>query len=110
MKQVNERLIKTRGRNYGLVLEGYVNLSQTATQTFYLRSDDGSKLYIDGELLIDHDGRHGAFWAYGTTILEEGKHKIRIEYFQGTGAQMLRAGLVDDKLGKIPFSMTQLTH
>ena len=110
VKQVNERLIKTRGRNYGLVLEGYVNLSQTATQTFYLRSDDGSKLYIDGELLIDHDGRHGAFWAYGTTILEEGKHKIRIEYFQGTGAQMLRAGLVDDKLGKIPFSMTQLTH
>lgn len=110
VKQVNESLIENHGRNFGLVLEGYVNISQTATQTFYLRSDDGSKLYIDDELLIDHDGHHGAFWAYGTTILEEGKHKIRIEYFQGTGAQMLRAGLVDKDLGKIPFTRMQLTH
>ncbi|MBX2877197.1 MAG: metallophosphoesterase [Saprospiraceae bacterium] len=110
VKQVNESLIDHRGSNFGLVLEGYVNITRTNTQTFYLRSDDGSKLYIDDELLIDHDGRHGAFWAYGTTILQEGKHKIRIEYFQATGTQMLRAGLVDDTLGKVPFTMMQLSH
>jgi hypothetical protein len=110
VQTVNEAEAQPRADHFGLVLEGYVNLPATDTYTFYTRSDDGSKLYIDGQLVVDNDGDHGAFWQYGKIILEKGKHEIRIEYFEGAGSQMLRAGLVDPVLGKIPFHPGQLSY
>lgn len=107
---VNEAEAQPRADYFALVLEGFVDLPATDTYTFYTRSDDGSKLYIDGQLVVDNDGDHGAFWQYGKTILEKGKHEIRIEYFEGAGSQMLRAGLVDPDLGKVPFHPGQLSH
>ena len=110
VKMVNEGEIPHNEDRFGIVLEGYINISATDTYTFFTRSDDGSKLYIDGVEVVDNDGRHGAFWAYGTTILEAGKHRIRIEYFEATGSHMLRAGILDSKLGKVPFSPMQLSY
>ncbi len=107
---VNESTVEHREEHFGLVLEGYVALPATDTYTFFTRSDDGSRLYIDGALVVDNDGRHGAFFAYGTTILERGKHRLRIEYFEATGGQMLRAGILDENLGKVPFNPMQLSH
>lgn len=107
---VTEDGLAQRPDRFGLVLEGYVELPATDTYTFYTRSDDGSKLYIDGELVVDNDGQHGAFWEYGATILEAGKHRLRIEYFESSGSQMLRAGLLDADLGKVPFHPGQLSH
>jgi predicted phosphodiesterase len=107
---VNETEAQPRADHFGLVLEGFADLPATDTYTFYTRSDDGSKLYIDGQLVVDNDGDHGAFWQYGKIILEKGKHEIRIEYFEGSGSQMLRAGLVDPVLGKVPFHPGQLSY
>ncbi len=50
---------------------------------FALVSDDGSKLYIDGKLLIDNDGTHGSLRAEGAAKLSGGIHTIRLSYFQG---------------------------
>ncbi|MCG8330040.1 MAG: metallophosphoesterase [Chitinophagales bacterium] len=107
---VNESLIEHRDNTFGIVMEGYVDLPATDTYTFFTRSDDGSKLYINGHLVVDNDGHHGAFWEYGTTILEKGKHHIRIEYFEAYGSEMLRAGLLDPDMGKVPFHPGQLSH
>lgn len=107
---VNETNLEHADNHFGLVLEGYVQIPKTDTYTFFTRSDDGSKLYIDGQLVVDNDGRHGAFWEYGTTILEAGKHRLRIEYFESTGSQMLRAGILDPVMGKVPFHPGQLSH
>ena len=107
---VNESLVEHRENAFGIVLEGYVDLTTTDTYTFFTRSDDGSKLYINGDLVVDNDGNHGAFWEYGTTILEKGKHHIRIEYFEASGSEMLRAGILDPDMGKVPFHPGQLSH
>ncbi len=53
--------------------------------TFYLNSDDGSKLFLNDALIIDHDGDHSAIARTGQTILQAGKHKIRIEFFEQGG-------------------------
>ena len=50
---------------------------------FGLTSDDGSKLYIDGHLVIDNDGLHSPAIGYGKRELKSGSHKIRVSYFQG---------------------------
>jgi PA14 domain len=50
---------------------------------FSLLSDDGSKLYIDDELVIENDGVHPARDQRGEVDLTIGMHRIRVSYFQG---------------------------
>ena len=51
--------------------------------SFCLISDDGSKLYIDGNLVIDNDGLHSPLEREGAVQLTRGVHEIRVSYFQG---------------------------
>ncbi|NLD92134.1 MAG: hypothetical protein GX639_05635 [Fibrobacter sp.] len=55
------------------------------TRPFYLYSDDGSKLYMDGTTIVDNDGSHSVKWESGTTAttVKKGLHSLKIEYFQG---------------------------
>jgi hypothetical protein len=50
---------------------------------FELTSDDGSKLYIDGGLVVNNDGVHGPETRLAASTLERGIHRIRVSYFQG---------------------------
>ncbi len=50
---------------------------------FDLLSDDGSKLYIDGEEIIDNDGLHPPEEKTGIVNLDGGIHEMRVSYFQG---------------------------
>ena len=50
---------------------------------FELTSDDGAKLYIDDQLIIDNDGLHTAQTKRGKAGLTAGRHTIRVAYFQG---------------------------
>ncbi len=110
MSTVNEAAANPWADNFALVIEGYVEVPATGTYTFYTRSDDGSALYIDGHLVVDNDGLHGIHPEEGRVILERGWHRLRITMFEATGSQFLRAGLVDDQLGRVPFHPGQLKH
>jgi hypothetical protein len=48
-----------------------------------LMSDDGSMLYVDGNLVIDNGGLHVPVTLTGMTHLAGGIHSIRVPYFQG---------------------------
>jgi len=50
---------------------------------FALISDDGSKLYVDGRVVINNDGHHPPLRKEGSVKLSGGAHDIRISYFQG---------------------------
>jgi hypothetical protein len=50
---------------------------------FFLNSDDGSRLYIDDQLIIDNDGQHPPETREGSLDLSGGIHRIRVSYFQG---------------------------
>lgn len=50
---------------------------------FNLTSDDGSKLWIDGRLVIDNDGIHAPREIYGDIDLDAGTHRLELAYFQG---------------------------
>jgi len=54
-----------------------------------LTSDDGSRLWLGGDLVIDHDGLHGTTAKSGTAALAEGLHRLRIEWFNKTGGATL---------------------
>ena len=54
--------------------------------TFYLGSDDGSRLWIDGTLCIDNWGDHGYQEKSCTkTYTSSGDHQFRIDYYENGG-------------------------
>ena len=55
---------------------------------FALESDDGSKLYIDGKIVINNDGIHAPLLTTGNVKLKIGMHSVRISYFQGPRDQV----------------------
>lgn len=70
---------------YGFVFNGYVKIETDGEYTFYTKSDDGTKLYIDGVLIVTNDGTHGAIEEQGSICLQPGFHEIKVEYFDKVG-------------------------
>jgi hypothetical protein len=74
----------------GLHFTGFISVPSTALYAFYLTSDDGSRLVMDNQTLIDNDGVHGMEEIKAFVALEKGLHKMEIAFFQGTGDRGLR--------------------
>ncbi|KIC45528.1 hypothetical protein RA28_10665, partial [Ruegeria sp. ANG-S4] len=68
---------------------GDLNVATGGKYTFYLTSDDGSALYVDGQLVIDNDGRHPDVSRIITLDLSAGAHDIEVRYFESGAAQTL---------------------
>ena len=68
---------------FAIDYEGDFWIAKLGKYRFRLTSDDGSRLYVDGRLVIDNDGVHSATEMGGSVALEAGKHHIRVSYFQG---------------------------
>jgi fibronectin type 3 domain-containing protein/predicted esterase len=81
--------------NYGRLWEGYIKVPTTATYTFRLCSDAGSKLYIgkpydfNSTELINNDGVHTSNCVNGTIFLSAGVHPIAIPYFETSSSESL---------------------
>jgi hypothetical protein len=76
---------------FGVVFNGYISIGQPGNYTFYTASDDGSKLYIDHNEVVDNDGSHGVITKSGDVYLAQGMHEIRIDYFNSLGGFWLDA-------------------
>jgi hypothetical protein len=55
---------------------------------FALTSDDGSRLDIDDQTVVDNDGIHPALTKSSSVELSGGIHRIRVQYFQGPRLQV----------------------
>ena len=74
---------------FGLRFDGFIEVPETGVYIFALDSDDGSRLWIGEDLVVDNDGLHGSERAVGRYALEKGKHPLRIAYFNKTGGSDL---------------------
>ena len=64
----------SRTTNLAFQYTGYVYVPQSGTYTFYTNSDDGSKLFIGGQLVVNNDGGHSVQERSGQIILDTGWH------------------------------------
>jgi len=79
----------------GAVYTGWIEIPTDGLWTLSTQSDDGSRLYLDGTLMVDNDGLHGMQTRSGTRPLAAGKHRLRVEFFEnggGAGLYMLWSG------------------
>ena len=88
--KISLREVKPREDHFGISLYGFIKIEKDGEYTFYLNSDDGSKLFLNNSLLIDNDGLHGSKDVSAKTILKAGKYPIKIMYFEGNGDQSLK--------------------
>lgn len=65
---------------------GKMAIPEDGVYRFGTRSDDGSFVYIDGRLVVDNGGVHGAQMREGAIKLTRGFHDLEIRYFQQSGA------------------------
>ncbi|MBB6051150.1 DUF1549 domain-containing protein [Armatimonas rosea] len=88
--------LRDRDSAIGFVFEGTLVVPKAGRYTFFLDSDDGSRLVVNGQELIKHDGIHGQGNEQSKAVqLEAGRVPIRLEYFQnqfGIGLAVSWAG------------------
>lgn len=87
--QLFELDVADRTDHYGIVFQGVLNVPEDGEFEFALTSDDGTRLSIDNELVIDHDGCHGMDQRDAKVKLSRGEHSIRLEFFQKDGGEGL---------------------
>jgi len=68
---------------FAIEYTGRLWIEQPGDYRFSLLSDDGAKLYLDDQVVINNDGVHGSVAVSGGATLTRGVHDIRVEYFQG---------------------------
>ena len=89
---VEKFTLKPRKRNDNIALRftGFLNVPTDGSYTFSCASDDGTRLYIGGKLVVDNDGVHGTTEQSGTMALRAGDHPIALAYFNAGGELTLK--------------------
>ena len=70
-----------------------VNIPEKGVYRFYTFSDDGSRLFIDGKMIVDNNGSHSAAPAKGKVALEAGFHELKVLYFEDYMGEFLEVGV-----------------
>lgn len=73
----------------GLIYSGWFEVPTDGVYTFALTSNDGSRLWIDDQLIIDNDGPHSEIRKTGQRALAKGWHEVRVEYFDMNNGGMV---------------------
>jgi glucose/arabinose dehydrogenase len=70
---------------------GQVEVPLSGTYTFYTASDDGVRLWVDGQLLVNNWTNHPLTENAGSIALTAGRrYALRMEFFENTGAATAR--------------------
>ncbi len=89
---------------------GCIKIGIPGTYTFYLTSDDGSKMWMGGVQLIDNDGVHAARERSANVTLAEGWYSLRVDYFELTGPATLRLEVAGPGLTRQTLPQAWVTH
>ncbi len=73
------------GEHTALQFRGFLAVPTPGLWQFALVSDDGSRLWLAGEQVIDNDGRHGPVERRGAIALDRGLHPLELWWWNHTG-------------------------
>ncbi len=85
-----------RGFSYGGALhtndfairyDGTMTVAAAGSYWLAIGSEDGARVYVDGQLVLDNDGLRGVHYQQGTFNWTAGRHTFRLEYFKGSGTK-----------------------
>ncbi len=100
---------RRRNEEYALRFRGSLQIPRDGDYVFFTTSDDGSKLRIDGEVVVDNDGEHGNREKRGKVRLTEGPHLIEVQFFEFHGGESLSVRWRGPGFKKQPIPTEALT-
>jgi beta-glucosidase len=84
--------------NYSARWTGYYTPRESRAYTFSIAGDDGYRLWVDDQLVIDQWVEQGTTLKQKQLTLVGGHpYKIRLEYFQAGGGANISFGIADDR-------------
>jgi len=79
------------GENFSGRWQGTITAPENGEYEIGVEDDDGSRLWLDGKLVLDDWRSHPRAYQSAKVTLRKGeKVPVKIEYFQGTGDRVLR--------------------
>jgi hypothetical protein len=85
---------------FALRFTGKIKIAERGKYNFYLNSDDGSRLFLDGALVVNNDERHVEQTVCGTIEVEAGTHDLEVQYFEHDGNKKLELSWA----GAVPYA------
>ena len=76
--------------NYTVRWTGQVQPQYSETYFFETRTDDGVKLWVNDQLIIDHWQTQNTTWTNAITLVADVRYNIRMEYFNRGGSARAR--------------------
>lgn len=101
--------LDTQQQFFGTVYSGNIDIQEQGHYTFYLTSDDGAALYIDGQPVVVDNVKHKTRTVAGTVHLEAGQHAIAVHYFQHRKKMTLDVAYALDGEDKQSLTFDQLS-
>jgi hexosaminidase len=92
-KTFNPGAIKKNNTAFGIIYNGFIRIDSNGLYDFSLKSDDGSALFIDGQPVINNDGKHGTYEQGGSVSLQKGYHRFTVKYFNVGSSETLHVYL-----------------
>jgi len=89
LEEVARAVGKMRAERFALLFEGFVRVRSAGIHRFVATADDGIRVEVDGEVLLEDDGEHEARESSAEIALEPGLHRLRVSYFQGAEGKAL---------------------
>lgn len=85
------------GNYRSIIWETNFNLLKPEKATFFLDSDDGSVIIINGNVVVDNNlfETHGMERKTGIVDLHKGENNLKIKYFNGPGIGFINAGILN---------------
>lgn len=81
--------IPKRPGQFAIRYKSYLQVDQPGMYKFYLRSDDGSKLFVNGKEVVNNDGQHGPIERTGKVEIPSGRSEVVVEYYNAGGGSWL---------------------
>ncbi|MBN1349609.1 PQQ-binding-like beta-propeller repeat protein [candidate division KSB1 bacterium] len=106
----NIELPKEEVECWGFSYDGLIKIPEDGIYTFFIESNDGSKLFINGAELINNDGDHGAIEKSGTVALRAGLFPIQVRYYQAGASKVLKVRWQGPGFGKTEIPAAALFH
>ncbi len=103
VQSFNTSAFKKNMHGFGVIYTGFIRIDSDGVYGFSTASANGSSLFIDDQIVVDNDGKHGVFDQGGSIPLLKGYHRITIKYFDAgsTGSLGVFMTIPDKPKGQI---------
>lgn len=89
---------------FGLRFQGFLHLPRDGKYEIFLGSDDGSRLLLDGQEIVNADGIHPHGIKQESVELTAGPHAVVVEYFEAGGEEKLTVEISGPDLPRQPMA------